>query len=263
MYMCFIDLQEAYGSVDRELLGVVLARFGVPQNMLTVILQFREGMLFRVLTDGGEQSEWFDVTRGLRQGCVCVLSPLLFSVFFAAAIHAALVRFSEDPDILKDLVHLEEDLEGNGVEIDPIACARRSVWGMSYADDAGIVSNSAESLAMMTVIVAVVDASGRTVFENKTKTMLLRTLSQVFPTSPLVVEAAGRRYMQTMQFLYLGGLIDANAIRPEIKRRFRLARAYYDCFKRELYDMGNAPFMLMVRLLKTEVTETLLHACVA
>ena len=30
LYMRFIDLQNAYDSVDRELLWVVLARFGVP-----------------------------------------------------------------------------------------------------------------------------------------------------------------------------------------------------------------------------------------
>ena len=47
--------------------------------------------------------------------------------FFAAAIHAVLVRVSENPDISKDLVHLEEDLEGNDVEVDPLACVRRSV----------------------------------------------------------------------------------------------------------------------------------------
>ena len=50
----------------------------------------------------------FNVTQGLRQGCV--LSPLLLNVFFVDAIHAVLVLFSEDPDILSDLVHLEEDL---------------------------------------------------------------------------------------------------------------------------------------------------------
>ena len=43
-YMCFIDLQKAYDSVDRELLWVVFARFGVPDNMLTVIRQFHEGV---------------------------------------------------------------------------------------------------------------------------------------------------------------------------------------------------------------------------
>ena len=66
--MCFIDLQKAYDSVDREMLWVVLARFGVPEKMLTFIRQFHEGMRARVRTDDGEHSDWFDVTQGLRQG---------------------------------------------------------------------------------------------------------------------------------------------------------------------------------------------------
>ena len=103
---------EAYDSVDRDMLWVVLARFDVPEKMLPVIRQFHEGMRARVRTDDGEHSEWFDVTQGLRQGCV--LSPLLFNIFFAAVIHAVLVRFREDPEILRDLVHLKEDLEEDG-----------------------------------------------------------------------------------------------------------------------------------------------------
>ena len=145
LYMCFIDLQKEYDSVDRELLWVVPARFDVPEKTLTVIRQFHEGMRARVCTDDGEHSERLDVTQGLRQGCV--LSPLLFNVFFTAAINAVLVRFSEDPDILRDLVHLEEDLGEDGVKVEPLACVRRAVWGMLYADDAGIVSKSAEGLA--------------------------------------------------------------------------------------------------------------------
>ena len=91
--MCFIDLQKAYDSVDRELLWEILTRSGVPTKMLTIIRNFHEGMWTCVRTDDGEHSEWFDVPQGLRQGCV--LSPLLFNVFFAAALHVVLVRFSK------------------------------------------------------------------------------------------------------------------------------------------------------------------------
>ena len=139
LYMGFIDLQKTHDSVDRKLLWVALLRFGVPDNLLTVIRQFHESMRARVRMDDGEHTEWFDVTQGLWQGCV--LSTLLFNIFFAAVIHAVVVRLSEIPDIVWDLGHLEEELEEDvvGVNSDQLTCVRRAVWGMLYADDAGIV----------------------------------------------------------------------------------------------------------------------------
>ena len=124
---------------------------------------------------------------------------------------------------MEDLVNLEEDLGGNGVEIEPLTWVRRSVWGMLYAGDTGTVPKLAEDLAkMMTAIVPVLKAAGLTVSENITEALLLRTLNQVLPTSPLVVEEAGQTYMQTTQFLYPGGLIDENAdIMREIKLQIR------------------------------------------
>ena len=44
--------------------------------------------------------------QGQRQECV--LSSLLFSIFFAVVLTVALQRFSEDAVILTELVHLKE-----------------------------------------------------------------------------------------------------------------------------------------------------------
>ena len=122
--------------------------------------------------------------------------------------------------------------------------------GMLYTDEAGFVSK--EGLAkMMIVIVTVFEAVGLTISDRKTETMLLQTPDQEPRISPPVIEAAGLRYRQTTQFLYLGGLVDASAdIMPEIEQRVRLAWACYSRFKRELYGMEAAPFTLKLRMLK-------------
>ena len=44
LYVRFMGLTKAYDCVDRNLLWTVLARFGVPQNMISVIRQFHDGM---------------------------------------------------------------------------------------------------------------------------------------------------------------------------------------------------------------------------
>ena len=110
--------------------------------MLAVIRQFHDGMCVR--SEDGECSEWFQVGQGLRQGCVP--SPLLFNVFFAAVLHIALERFSTNADILGDLVHLDESPKGMGPKT-ALDIVMRTVWGMLYADDACIVSQSPQGIA--------------------------------------------------------------------------------------------------------------------
>ena len=117
LFMCFIDVQKAYDTVDCTLLWQVLTRIGVPPQMIAVIRQFRDGMRACVRPDGGVCSDWFEVEQGLRRGCV--LSPLLFNTFFGAVLNVVLQRFSEDPG-------LDIDRTGAGYGL-------RSSCGVGYA----------------------------------------------------------------------------------------------------------------------------------
>ena len=129
LHMCFIHLQKAYETVGRTLLWQVLTRIGVPPQMIAaVIRQFHDGMRACVRPDDGVCSDWCEVEQGLRQGCM--LSPLLFNIFFAAVLNIALQRFSEDLAILAELVQLKEPLTSMAPE-PAIDYVRRAVWGMT------------------------------------------------------------------------------------------------------------------------------------
>ena len=188
LFMCFIDLQKAYDTVGRTLLWQVLTRIGVPPQMIiAVIQQFHDGMRESkdcVRPDDGVCSDWFEMEQVLRQGCV--LSPLLFNIFFAAVLTVVLQRFSEEPAILAELMHLKEPSTSMGLEPAIMDYVRRAVWGMLYADDACIVSRSPQGLAkMMEVIVEVCRAFALTVLAKRTETMCMpplrtpRTMVQV------------------------------------------------------------------------------------
>ena len=176
------------------------------------------------------------------------------------------MRFSEDDTILKNLVYLEEEA-GVGAGT-PLERARRAVWGMLYANDAGVVSRSQEGLTrMMTTIVEVFGGFGLTVSEKRTETLLMWAPKKQpkkggSPPPPLVIEAAGQKFAHTTQFRYLGGLVNEDGeLTQEINHRSRAAWTCIRRFSRELFDRQRAPWRLKVRLLGAEAMEALLYGC--
>ena len=221
LFTCFIDLQKAYDTVDRTLLWQVLIRIGVPPQMIVVIRQFHDGMKACVRPNNGVCSDSLEVEQGLRQECV--LSLLLFNIFFAAVLNVVLQRFSEDPAILAELVHLKKPSTSIGPE-PAMDYVRRAVWAMPYADDACTVSRSPQGLAkMMEVIVEVCQAFALTVSAKKTEIMCIpppRT-----PRTMVRVEAVGQIYKQVQSLTYLGGaVIETPDMSVEIARWTRACR---------------------------------------
>ena len=143
--MYFIDLQQAYDTVDCILLWQVLTRIGVPQQLMAVIRQFHDGMGARVRLDHGVCSDWFEVAQGLPQRYV--LSPLLFNIFTVVPT-VALQGFSEDTVILAELVHMKESPTSMRPE-PAMDYIHRAVWGILYVDGVCIASRSSRGFAKM------------------------------------------------------------------------------------------------------------------
>ena len=138
------------------------------------------------------------------------------------------------------------------------------LWGMLYADDAGVVSRAPEQLRkMMKVIVVVCAVFGLTVSEAKTEIMCLRAKGIPESTATFSVEAAGQVYNQTNEFVYLGRNVYHNAdLSIEVDRRIRNAWCCFRKYTLELYDRPSAPLELKIRMLRAEVLETKLYGCV-
>jgi hypothetical protein len=82
----FIDLTKAFNTVSRSGLWQLLHKFGCPEKFTNIIRQFHDGMQGRV-SIGGELSDPFEVTNGIKQGCV--MGPILFCLFYAAMLDDA------------------------------------------------------------------------------------------------------------------------------------------------------------------------------
>ena len=123
-----------------------------------------------------------------------MLAPLLFNIFFAAVINLASTRFKADKGMMDASVHLREKrgAGGRGEATAGESALATPIWGMLYADDAGVVSQSTEQLRKMVGVIVVVCAPfGLTVSEAKTGIMCLRAKGMPESTAKFIVEAAG------------------------------------------------------------------------
>ena len=78
LMLAFIEQKKAFDCVNREELWAVLEDYGVHAELLDGIRALYKDSEAMIRTDGGN-TNWFDVTSGVRQGCV--LSPLLLIVY--------------------------------------------------------------------------------------------------------------------------------------------------------------------------------------
>ena len=125
-YTAFIDVKKAYDTVWRNGLWKRLWDEGIRGKMWRVV-KGMYGVVQSAVLVGDEQTEWFDLSTGVRQGCV--MSPILFSLFING-----LAR--------------EINEKGKGVDI-----GGRRVRLLMYADDIVLLAESARDLQNMLEVV--------------------------------------------------------------------------------------------------------------
>ena len=109
LYMVFVDFEEAFDSIDRNVLWKIFRHFGVPEKIVRLSQAFQEGFQARVLHEE-DVTEPFDMKTGVRQGCL--LSPVFFLVALdwvtrqSTGIQFTLLQKLEDLEFADDLVLL-------------------------------------------------------------------------------------------------------------------------------------------------------------
>ena len=86
LYIVFVDFTKAFDTVGSTGLWQLLRKYGCPEKFTTMIESLHTGMMVNV-RNGGEVSDTFAITNGVKQGCV--LAPTLFSIFLSAMLEEA------------------------------------------------------------------------------------------------------------------------------------------------------------------------------
>jgi hypothetical protein len=130
-YVLFVDLVKAFDSVNREMLWQILAKFGIPVPLVTVIMKMYADI--EVSTSVGNAKATFPSTSGVKQGDN--LAPVLFLFAIQAAAESMSKNWSFDkPDLTvtsKSLMNERDHAKTGHISLD----FNRSF----YADDAAFV----------------------------------------------------------------------------------------------------------------------------
>ena len=78
IYFCFIDYTKAFDHVDHNKLCKILKEMGIPDHLTCFLRNLYAGQEAPVRTGHGT-TDWFQIGKGVRQGCI--LSPCFFFFF--------------------------------------------------------------------------------------------------------------------------------------------------------------------------------------
>lgn len=225
MYMCFIDIQKAYDSVNRELLWKICRNYGLTDKTVRMLQLLYTNFKAQVRIND-ELSDSFDIETGVMQGGIP--SPILFNILFDFIMRKVIEEANVEGIKLgygtNDFFHKAKD------RVDEL-----NILTLMYADDVVVMCNSTNDLEkFIKTFEKVTQTFGLTMSVKKTCIMSLKQLkedsarrimkSEEVDTPDIDIVIRNQKVEIVESFSYLGCFISRDQS-PENETSTRIAKA--------------------------------------
>ena len=229
LYAVFIDFEKAFDSLDREVLWQLMKHYGIPEKIITIIRNTYRGMQCRVVHEG-KLTESFEVTTGVRQGCL--LSPFLFLL----AVDWIMRKATEG--------------KRNGIQWTLF----EQLDDLDFADDISLLSHNHHQVQEKTTSVETTALqTGLRISIKKTKVLRANTPNQT------PVEIQGQPLEEVDSFTYLGSVVDGNGgAERDVTSRISKARTAFFMLS-NIWKEGKISLNTKLRLFNSNVKAVLLY----
>jgi hypothetical protein len=203
MYALFIDFKAAFDKVDRVKMFECMRERGISEWLVRKVEEIYARTRNKVKV-GEKEGEWFETTKGVRQGCP--LSPLLFTIYVA------------------DVDEMLKKAQAGGVVV-----GREKVWSLAFADDMVIVAKSEREMKeMMRNLEKYVRKKKLEVNVEKTKMMVFNKRKRKNEESEWKWEES--KIERVSEFKYLGYTFNERAtVRAQVREVVRKANKVVGC----------------------------------
>ena len=255
LYTVFIDLTKAFDTVNREALWIILGKLGCPAKFVKLIQLFHNNMTGEVLS-GGEHSDRFNITNGVKQGCV--LAPVLFNLFFTKVLLHAVRDLNQG-------VYLKYRLDGSLFDLRRLAAKtktlERLILEALFADDCALMAHQENHL--QTIVDRFSTATklfGLTISLSKTEVLFQPAPGSTFNQPCITID--GTQLANVSTFKYLGSTISSDGtLDQEINARIQKASQALGRLRSKVLQHSGVTLATKLKVYRAVVLTSLLYGC--
>ena len=271
-WVLFVDLVKAFDSVPRDVLFAVLAKFGVPPHLVSVIKRMNTDLQVSFNLNGEPVA--VPCTVGVKQGCP--LSPTLFLFVMQACLESLEKAMPADAKL--EFRTNTRTKGRNGGHVSGTNYMNKgeftfSFWASLYADDAATPHASREALLAMTNemynhfrLFGLLMHVGINGMRSKTEAMFFPAktkadTSSAGDTSDMLLDCGGTVSF-TQSFVYLGSLLHSDlSDHHDVETRLKKASQAFGALRSKIFSSRDIPERLKGKVYAGGVLAVLLYGC--